>query len=170
MHKAVNVPAFLDKYSGFNNDQIDLINNIVRTAYNRWQGKIDQKQLPDSPISNIISQPSWRVTNIRDVNYSGVSEISFDFDTTGMIAGVEYKTIEFLPCKILSYSIKQSGFSDMNSTTTSLLSEYGAFYYTTGLNENENFLSFKANTGEGGGQSLPNINWKVTLICYLEKK
>lgn len=89
-----NTPYFLDSSSGYNEDQVNFINILVRTLRRKFESKAKQKKA-DKPIVTKLTLTKYnRVIDLQDYYYLGYFTLSFILNPQGMEKNGVYDLFE----------------------------------------------------------------------------
>lgn len=106
-------PTFLDNKSGFKKEQVQVINNLLKSYYNDWVSSKVQKQKDKPQVIDSMKEVNGRVRNVQVKFYNEkYLEIYFELDTTGLSVGesLDLMKLDEFPKNIIIQSF--SGFYD----------------------------------------------------------
>lgn len=131
MGLANSLPVFLDNNAGFNKNQVEQINTVVRTARRFFENKATQKQLPEPDVEKLISSKYGRVLDPKDYLYNKTFSLSFILNPFGFELGGEYPLFE------TDKTIRAISFEGSNSYTrpANYLSNLGHIYVSNNFSK-----------------------------------
>lgn len=132
-----NVPVFLDKVSGYNENQVNFINTLVRTSRRSFEAKAYQKMKSKPDVTHLAEAKYNRVVNFKDYLYNKYFTLSFILNPTGFVKNGIYNLFE---TKETIQTINAEG-SNSDSVPAATLSSLGTIVMT---NEgNKTIVQFK---------------------------
>ncbi len=89
-----NVPVFLDSGSGFEKNQVEFINTLVRTSRRSFEAKAKQVMKPKPDITHLAEAKYNRVLDFKDYLYNDYFTLAFILDPTGFVKNGTYNLFE----------------------------------------------------------------------------
>lgn len=150
MNESSPYPIYADISSFENEAQVEKINTIIKSEYNKFLTKSKQKEYKYTPLLNIVKSSSNNCANILDYNYGDFNFISMDFSTSGIEPNTIYPVLSikkgYVPIingvkpQITFTGVKKN--EEGEDDDIDLLNGCGEFIFTYNEIEKESQISF----------------------------
>lgn len=111
MPLANNVPVFLDDNSGWNHNQVEYVNILVKTTRHKFEAKSKQEKESKPTVTHLVKNKYGRVLDLEDYKYRNYFTLSFILNPTGFVKDGEYSLFD------TTYHIQYINMQGSNSPT-----------------------------------------------------